>query len=728
MHLIQTRVPLRRYLVACFVVSGFCGLVYQVVWLRLAMARFGVTTPIVSVVLSAFMAGLGLGSALAGRLRSAASPRTALRLYAGAELVVAASAVAVPALLDAGRELLLRGGSVQWGSRSFHLASGLWLSAILLPFCTAMGTTFPLAMHAVRRASADAERSFSVLYAANVLGATAGTLASAFVLIEVMGFRGTLRVAAVMNAVIAVGALLLSLGAPAQAADTAEPAAPAPASASGSRSGAALRLLFWTGLCSMAMEVVWVRQLTPWLGNVVYTFAGILALYLLATFAGSLAWRSRLGRRVAEPARSGLWIAVAPAALLPLLGADPTLPAAHGLRSLLMLAPFCALLGFLTPMLVDRWSEGDPRRAGVAYAVNVVGCLLGPLLAGFVLLPAVGERWSLTLLTVPLLLAGLAAAAASGARRVAAAVAWASAALLVAVSHDFETSFPQRMVRRDSTATVIATGSGPRRLLYVNGTAMTSLTPITKMMAHLPLAHLDAPPRSGLSICFGMGTSFRSILAWGIRATAVDLVPSVPELFGYFHADAPELMRSPRARVVIDDGRRFLDRTGETFDVIVIDPPPPVEAVGSSLLYSRQFYRSARARLRSGGILQQWVPGAEPRVMLALLRALASEFANVRAFRSVEGWGIHLLASDRPIPRRSARELLTRMPDKAVHDLIEWGPLLDPEAMLDRVLRFELDVPGSLEVPGPALEDDHPINEYFWLRRVRAARPAASGR
>ena len=358
--------------------SGFCGLVYQVVWLRLAMARFGVTTPIVSVVLSAFMAGLGLGSALAGRLRASASPRTALRLYALAELVVASSAIAVPRLLDVGRELLLRGGSVQWGSAGFHFASGLWLSATLLPFCTAMGTTFPLAMHALKRASADGwERSFSGLYAANVLGATAGTLASALVLIELLGFRGTLALAAVLNAAIALVALLLSLRAPAEAGGSAVAVPPAPADAAGS--GPALRLLFWTGVCSMGMEVVWVRQLTPFLGNVVYPFASILAMYLVATFAGSLVWRSRLGRRVAEPARSVLWIAVAPAALLPLLGADPTLAALHGRRALLLLAPFCGLLGFLTPMLVDRWSGGHPRRAGVAYAVNVIGCLLGPL-------------------------------------------------------------------------------------------------------------------------------------------------------------------------------------------------------------------------------------------------------------------------------------------------------------------------------------------------------------
>ena len=67
---------------------------------------------------------------------------------------------------------------------------------------------------------------------------------------------------------------------------------------------------------------------------------------------------------------------------------------------------------------------------------------------------------------------------------------------------------------RDSTATVIATGAGMDKQILVNGYGMTSLTPITKMMAHLPLAFLDRPPQNALDICFGMGTTFRSLLSW----------------------------------------------------------------------------------------------------------------------------------------------------------------------------------------------------------------------
>jgi len=95
-------------------------------------------------------------------------------------------------------------------------------------------------------------------------------------------------------------------------------------------------------------------------------------------------------------------------------------------------------------------------------------------------------------------------------------------------------------------------------------------------------------------------------VSWGIDTTAVELVPSVPALFGHYHPNAAELLTSPLARVVIDDGRRFLEQSTDQYDVITIDPPPPPEAAGSSLLYSKEFYASAKKRLRPDGIVQQW--------------------------------------------------------------------------------------------------------------------------
>src|SRR5262249_50701061 len=148
--------------------------------------------------------------------------------------------------------------------------------------------------------------------------------------------------------------------------------------------------------------------------------------------------------------------------------------------------------------------------------------------------------------------------------------------------------------------------------------------------------------------------------------TAVELVPSVKEAFGFYHSNATQILTNPNGRIIIDDGRRFLNRTREKFDAIIIDPPPPVEAAGSSLLYSEEFYALAKAHLNHDGIVTTWVPAdASPDSLAAILRSLVNSFSSVRCFVSVDNLGMHVLASQQPIANVSAREITSRIPDAA---------------------------------------------------------------
>jgi spermidine synthase len=373
--------------------------------------------------------------------------------------------------------------------------------------------------------------------------------------------------------------------------------------------------------------------------------------------------------------------------------------------------------------MVDLFSSGDPDRAGRAYAINIAGCVAGPLLSGFILLPLLGERISLCLFALPWLVAGLVFApsrSAHGRSRYFAAYAMltAGAIALAVFSQGFEEQFAPRRVLRDSTATVIAMGTGRTKRLLINGVGITSLTPVTKMMAHLPLAFLNHPAANALIICFGMGTSHRSTLSWGIHSTAVELVPSVPALFTFFHPNVPIGLDSPLSQVVTDDGRSYLERTTEQYDVIVIDPPPPVGAAASSLLYSKEFYAVAKTRLRSGGIVQQWLPGGDAATQASVARALQESFPRV--FGSVEHFGTHILASMTPIAPMTAAELAARMPTTAARDLMEWGPASTPEGQFQTVLALEVPLASLIEgdANAPALQDDRPINEYFLLRQL----------
>jgi spermidine synthase len=703
-----------------FFVSGFCGILYELVWLRLAMAQFGVTTALVSIVLSMFMAGLGGGSWAAGKLvrRYDKSITFApLRLYALAELLIGCSALLVPVQLLWGHALLeWASKQATMGSASYYLISGTWLALTLVPWCACMGATIPLAMFAIQSdARFETGRSFSFLYLANVLGGVAGAIIC-LGLIELYGFHGTLRVGAALNATICVVAFCLTFAsrsaahAPSRSSDT------APGVSNQGKS--TLLLLFTTGLVSLGMEVIWIRLFTPYIGPVVYSFAMVLVAYLLATFAGAQVyrWWSRRHNRESELA----WICLAVLGLLPLLTADSRVPLHLVVRVFLGVMPFSGVIGFFTPMLVDRMSAGDPDRAGKAYAVNVLGCILGPLLSGFILLPLVGEHVSMLLFVLPWLVMVLRPRADGGRQLAPRAAAYGlvvSALAVFFLTKSYETQFAHREVRRDYTATVIATGEGMQKHLLVNGTGMTSLDQVTKMMAHLTLSSLDQPPRDVLVICFGMGTTYRSVISWGVPATVVELVPSVPRLFSYYHADAAQVLASPFSHVVVDDGRRYLERSAQQYDAIVIDPPPPVQTAGSSLLYSRDFYTVAKERLRPGGILQQWLPEGDNAVQASVARSLKESFPYLRIYRSVGHGGWHFLASSQPIPVRTGAELMARMPATAVGDMTEWDQVA-PAQQFDRLLVREMTPDQMIALsPGtPALQDDRPINEYFLLR------------
>jgi len=706
-----------------FLVSGFCSILYEIVWLRLAMAQFGVTSALASIVISVFMAGLGLGSWGSGRLILKYEMRVrvpALRLYALAELLIGMSALLVPYQLLWGRKLLeWIGASSSW---AYYLGSGTWIALTLVPWCACMGATIPVAMLAIRRRDPErSQRSFSYLYLSNVLGAVIGATFP-LLLIELYGFRDTLKIGAACNGLLALSAMLLSLGRtePSGPVRT-EPATKGVASRASSQGNRPLALLFLTGLTSIGMEVVWIRQFTPYLGTVVYAFASILATYLVSTFIGLQIYRlwSRRNRREGNL----IWVLLGLFALLPLLAANPGIHISRLLRLIVGIAPFSGVLGFLTPLLVDRWSVGDPARAGKAYAVNVFGCILGPLLSGFLLLPLISERWVLFVFSLPWLLMAFRPAGPSGKRLDwQAGISYAvvlSALALVFTQKSYEDQFGHGEVLRDNTATIVAMGEGRNKHLWVNGVGITGLTPITKFMAHLPLSFLDHPPKNALVVCFGMGTTYRSLMSWDIPVTAVELVPSVPRVFGYFHADGPALLRSPLSHVVIDDGRRYLERTYEQYDVITIDPPPPVQAAGSSLLYSKEFYAIIRRRLRPGGILQQWLPGGDPVVRASVARALKESFPYVRVFHSVEGWGYHFLASESPLPNPTAAELAQRLPDKAAIDFLEWGPESTPEGQFADVLKREISLDDLIQQApsASALRDDRPVNEYYLTRR-----------
>lgn len=702
----------RRLLFLLFFLSGFCGLLYQIVWMRISFAHFGVITHVLSIVISVFMFGLFVGSWGAGKLSGWLTRTTglsAIYFYAISEFVIAIGAFAVPYLFHQGELSLLKMGESD--SFRYLLSSSFIIAGTIFPWCVFMGTTFPFMMAFVKERESGENTSFSFLYLANVIGAMAGTLVSALVLIELLGFRGTLSVGAAMNFII--GAVAIGIGVKA--------GRPAKAKKEDKKKVVAgslqiLIFLFMTGFTSMAMEVVWTRAFTPVLKTQVYSFAGLLFVYLLATWLGSLKYRKHLEKNcVRDTAVLVGFLALS--SLLPILLNDPRLKL-YVLGVVIGIFPFCALLGYLTPKLIDTYSKGSPDAAGFSYAINTLGCILGPLFASYFLLPWLGVKYSLIVLAVPYVIFLIFQF--PNKKYIVTLV------LLFAVSAGLVRTYEEHHqarggeVRRDHTATVIAVGQGMERQLLVNGIGITFLTTLTKVMAHLPLSFSVERPKSALVICFGMGTTFRSLLSWDLDTTAVELVPSVRDAFPYFFSDALDRMKQPNAHIVIDDGRRFLKRTTQKFDLITLDPPPPIEAAGSSLLYSEQFYAEMKDHLTPNGVLQQWFPGGEPATQQAIARSLYNAFPHVKVFKGLLG-GNHFIAAMHPLEVPTVETMISRMPPNARRDLMEWEEgKVDLKNLVSQVLSLEVSrdsIPTSSDV---VITDDQPYNEYFILRRLRS--------
>ena len=150
----------------------------------------------------------------------------------------------------------------------------------------------------------------------------------------------------------------------------------------------------------MGAEVVWIRQFTPYLSTVVYAFASILGVYLAATFAGSRVYR--YWSRTHDQEGGLVWGALGFVCLLPVLTASPFFQVRFGIAA----AGAWHRTVFRHSGIRDSHAGGSlvgrrSRSGWQAYAVNVVGCILGPLVAGFILLPVMSERWVLFVFALP---------------------------------------------------------------------------------------------------------------------------------------------------------------------------------------------------------------------------------------------------------------------------------------------------------------------------------------
>src|SRR6266508_2488750 len=400
---------LRGAVLALFVASGAAGLIYQVVWSRELVLVFGNTTQAVATIVTAFMAGLGFGSLVGGRLAdTSARP---LRLYGAVELAVAVLAGLLPFVFE-GLAGLYRG---LWPSLVEHpvqltaVRCSLALAAVA-PATFLMGMTLPLLTRHLVRTLDEAGARLGELYAANTAGAMAGTLLGGFVLIELLGLRLTSYVAVALNLLAGAGARLLS-----RRFEDGPPGGASPAGPSGrpprpqvprsflTRRRAVLAATFVSGLVALALEVLWTRMLAEGTGSSIYIFTTILAIFLLGIALGSALYR-RLSRPRDE--RLGaLGVCLAGVGVLAqatvVLGSGAVGQVPFFVRTVVVLLPATVLMGYAFPLagrLATPSAAAAGGSVGLLYAANTAGSILGSFGAAFVLAGTLGTNGSVLLL------------------------------------------------------------------------------------------------------------------------------------------------------------------------------------------------------------------------------------------------------------------------------------------------------------------------------------------
>jgi predicted membrane-bound spermidine synthase/Tfp pilus assembly protein PilF len=402
----------------CFFFSGAAGLIYQVVWTRMLTQIFGNTTYAIATVLSAFMAGLAIGSYLFGRI--ADRGKNDFLLYGILEAGVGVYGFAVPWLFILAQKVY---GPIFGLNQSHPFLFNLVLFAlsfVLLVLPTLlMGATLPVLSRFFVRSFAQFGRRVGDLYATNTLGAVIGCAAAGFFLIPTLGMRATVFLAAGVNIVIAALILIAdrfrdkepqSLAVQAAAA---EAAAPAPEASSSSLRWIILLSFALSGFASLVYENAWTRALTLVIGSSIYSFTTMLVTFLIGLSLGGFIYARFLGEREARLSTFGLielWVGLAALATIPLFERLPLIfvRLLHGfgdtfsvflylqvfLSSLVMFVP-TVLLGMTFPLVARLFTQSLYRvgsGVGISYSANTVGAVLGAFAGGFVLIPSIGVQ------------------------------------------------------------------------------------------------------------------------------------------------------------------------------------------------------------------------------------------------------------------------------------------------------------------------------------------------
>jgi spermidine synthase len=660
-----------------FCASGFAALLYQVIWQRLLTLFSGADVFSATIIVAAFMGGLGIGTLAGGHVADRVSRRTSLCLVGVAELAVGVFGFSSAWLYH--DVLYERLGALDLGTQA--IAAVLFASLLWPTFF--MGASLPLLGRALTDRVDRAASAVGALYGINTLGAAAGALVATWVLLPAYGLEGSLRIGAVIN--IACGLVVLpaawlmrdGVGRPNVNLGTSVPPAPHPERTTAST-------FFWgsvylfSGFVALSYEIVWFRLLGVVVKSTAFTFGTLLTLYLVGIGLGALAGSAR-ARHATHPARTfftlqaagglsaGLLLALfvfvaddvrvfreyfdgyeplnvrdSVNAWRTLLTSAPA-PAAgvgdlpvqfltlYGLVPLVLVVPPTFFMGCAFPYL-QRVVQTDVshvgRRVGILLVANIVGSMLGTVVTGWLFLGLLGTAATLKLLTALSSLFLLGAWRGAPPVPLALRLGVAAAVVLLIMTMPGAVSLWARLhgttadrvivVEDNSGLALIKArdgGWGGQKLVFVNGVGQSAIPygDIHTALGAMP-ALVHPNPRTVAIVGLGSGDTVYAAAARSetTTVTCIEIVrpqlETLRQLSGRdTYAALPALLADPRVAHVAGDGRAYLLRTPQRFDVIEADALRPTSAYSGNL-YSEAYFTLLKNRLAPNGLAATWVP------------------------------------------------------------------------------------------------------------------------
>jgi spermidine synthase len=687
-----------RLLTLATMLSGAASLMHETLWMRFLSTALGSTVQAAAAVFAAFLVGLALGARLSGGIIDRS--RQVIRAYIVIEIGICVFAVGAGWLLHETRERLpaILGHSI--GLSGMLRGFAITLAYVLLPTLL-MGATFPAVMAAGRRLGAG-DAGMVGLYGKNTIGAAAGTLLCGFYLIATFGVTSTLLIAGGLNLLAALlCAPLLSAESSRVEQVKVQAASPVPAARSERSFHQAwlYAVSLLSGAAILALEVVWTRISSFTLGNRTIAFSTLLAWVLLLLAVGAHV-SGRLVARFADriagllavlllTASVGIVLAVvlvntwilSPEMANSLFRHSPAVVVLLRVFGMgLVMALFLVPLGCLFPTGLCCLRSIETRTgelAGRYYLWNTIGSVLGSLTTGFIAIPSLGSFASAavvaSLCSVGALVLCVPMTRTSAQRR----WGWTgigAAALSVAI---LPLVMPEQLhVARAGENSVLrvedewgvfqlsALSDGRLRvtnnrtdLVFLLGEFDT--TYVQEMQAHIgsfmrPAARTALVLGSGYGITAGAFTVNPRIE----HIDAVEILPAMVTAADRFQPYNRGFHRNPRVQVVVDDGRHFLARNQNRYDIISVNITDP-HLPGASNLFNNDFYEVVKRHLNPDGVVIQHAFGSDKDIVLSTLK---HAFHYLRAFPAY-GSGYNVAVSDSPIrPERADVEQLAALP------------------------------------------------------------------